>query len=53
MLNMASVDPAHEEEFNCRYHAEHIPDVMQRFLANNTVRDPDDLLQERGGNEHK
>jgi len=31
MLNMATVDPAHEDEFNRWYHAEHIPDVTRRF----------------------
>ena len=31
MLNLASVDPAHEDEFNRWYHEEHIPDVRKRF----------------------
>ena len=31
MLNLATVDPGHEEEFNRWYHDEHIPDVLKRF----------------------
>ena len=31
MLNLATVDPEHEEEFNRWYHEEHIPDVRRRF----------------------
>ncbi len=31
MLNLATVDPEHEEEFNCWYHEEHLPDVLRRF----------------------
>lgn len=31
MLNLASVDPEHEEEFNRWYHEEHLPDVRARF----------------------
>ncbi len=31
MLNLATVDPNHEEEFNRWYHAEHLPDVRRRF----------------------
>ena len=38
MLNMASVDPAHEEAFNRWYHAEHIPDVLKRFPQITRVR---------------
>jgi len=38
MLNMATVDPAHEEEFNRWYHEEHIPDVLQRFPEIRKVR---------------
>jgi len=38
MLNMATVDPAHEEEFNRWYEAEHIPDVLRRFPQITNVR---------------
>ena len=38
MLNMATVDPAHEEEFNRWYHEEHIPDVRRRFPQITNVR---------------
>lgn len=38
MLNLASVDPAHEDEFNRWYHEEHIPDVKQRFPEITRVR---------------
>jgi len=38
MLNMATVDPAHEEEFNRWYEAEHIPDVLRRFPQITKVR---------------
>lgn len=38
MLNMATVDAAHEDEFNRWYHAEHIPDVLQRFPQIQRVR---------------
>ena len=38
MLNLASVDPAHEDEFNRWYHAEHIPDVLARFPQIKRVR---------------
>ncbi len=31
MLNLATVDPEHEEEFNRWYHEEHLPDVRRRF----------------------
>ena len=31
MLNLASVDPEHEDEFNRWYEAEHLPDVRERF----------------------
>lgn len=38
MLNMATVDPEHEEEFNRWYHEEHIPDVLKRFPEIKKVR---------------
>ena len=38
MLNMASVEPAHEEEFNRWYHDEHLPDVLRRFPQITKVR---------------
>jgi hypothetical protein len=38
MLNMSTVDPAHEDEFNRWYHAEHIPDVLRRFPQITNVR---------------
>ena len=38
MLNMATVDPAHEDEFNRWYHEEHIPDVLARFPQITRVR---------------
>jgi len=38
MLNLASVDPAHEDEFNRWYHEEHIPDVLRRFPQITGVR---------------
>jgi hypothetical protein len=38
MLNMATVDPAHEYEFNRWYHDEHIPDVLERFPQITRVR---------------
>ena len=31
MLNLATVDPEHEAEFNRWYHEEHLPDVLRRF----------------------
>ncbi len=31
MLNMATVDPDHEDEFNRWYNEEHLPDVRRRF----------------------
>ena len=31
MLNLATVDPEHEEEFNRWYHEVHLPDVRRRF----------------------
>ena len=31
MLNLASVDPDHEDEFNRSYEEEHLPDVRARF----------------------
>ena len=31
MLNLATVDPTHEDEFNRWYHEEHLPDVRRRF----------------------
>src|SRR4051794_4263244 len=31
MLNLASVDPAHEDDFNRWYEEEHLPDVRKRF----------------------
>lgn len=31
MLNLATVDPAHEEAFNRWYDEEHLPDVRRRF----------------------
>jgi hypothetical protein len=31
MLNLASVDPEHEQEFNRWYDEEHLPDVLSRF----------------------
>jgi len=31
MLNLATVDPEHEAEFNRWYHDEHLPDVRRRF----------------------
>jgi hypothetical protein len=31
MLNLASVDPEHEAEFNRWYDEEHLPDVLRRF----------------------
>lgn len=31
MLNLASVDPEHEDEFNRWYEQEHLPDVRARF----------------------
>jgi len=31
MLNMATVDPDHEDEFNRWYDEEHLPDVRRRF----------------------
>lgn len=31
MINFATVEPEHEEEFNRWYHQEHIPDVLKRF----------------------
>src|SRR5688500_3495020 len=38
MLNMATVDPAHEDEFNRWYHDQHIPDVLERFPQITRVR---------------
>lgn len=38
MLNLASVDPQFEDEFNRWYHQEHIPDVKQRFPEITRVR---------------
>jgi len=38
MLNMSTVDPAHEGEFNRWYHSEHIPDVLERFPQITNVR---------------
>ena len=38
MLNMSTVDPAHEGAFNRWYHAEHIPDVLKRFPQITNVR---------------
>ncbi len=38
MLNMATVDPAHEDEFNRWYHDEHLPDVLKRFPQITRVR---------------
>ena len=38
MLNMSTVDPAHEDEFNRWYHAEHIPDVRRLFPQITNVR---------------
>jgi rubrerythrin len=31
MLNLATVDPEHEDEFNRWYEEEHLPDVRARF----------------------
>lgn len=31
MLNLATVDPEHEDEFNRWYNEEHLPDVRRRF----------------------
>ena len=38
MFNLATVDPAHEDEFNRWYHEEHIPDVQRRFPQITNVR---------------
>ena len=38
MLNLATVDPEHEEEFNRWYHEEHIADVQKRFPQITSVR---------------
>lgn len=38
MLNMASVEPGQEEQFNRWYHEEHIPDVQRRFPQITKVR---------------
>ncbi len=38
MLNLATVDPAHEAEFNRWYHEEHIEDVQTRFPQITRVR---------------
>lgn len=38
MLNMSSVAPEHEDEFNRWYRAEHIPDVLKRFPEITRVR---------------
>lgn len=38
MLNLATVDPEHEDEFNRWYHEEHIRDVQQRFPEIRRVR---------------
>ena len=38
MLNLATVDPAFENEFNRWYHEEHIQDVQKRFPEITHVR---------------